>query len=300
MNTPTPQPSAGFGPHESFLFYTATLFPSVRELLRRHRGRLAAVEEWIPEVRLLIALADSQAVPEQVVAAMSAEDQAILEDDVLYGRGLDPADMNASLATSALLLLFDKALFRKHTAILGALVKADEMPVEELNKLLKQAKEVAEEIKTSGAADRLKRPSLTEQLETSARPLLDLPADHPVRQHFESDPCTHGWETTLTPEGWEVFSTNNHKLAIGQLQKMAPELLKSEMHPVQTTIQCLELYHETEDVAMVVIAMWMPPDADDPERRESGWAVSILKGTKKDAEGLRREADRRAKAALSP
>lgn len=108
------------------------------------------------------------------------------------------------------------------------------------------------------------------------RPMLSLPENHwfvKAQKNIDGKWVDIG-------DDCKMINIVNHRQCIAELQKIAPNILSLAKQCTQDASFIQEFYQENGDF-MILHAMWMRPDDDDPERLESGWMISAVKGNQK-------------------
>lgn len=117
---------------------------------------------------------------------------------------------------------------------------------------------------------------------TTDRPALDLPFSHPYRAHQRE---VEGKWMPPNHDGVRFMSVIDNESAKAIVIKESPEILdlvKRSNH--ESTVGKQEFLSPCGNFFMILVAGFITPDADDPERVESGWWVTKTAGPIKHLE----------------
>lgn len=130
---------------------------------------------------------------------------------------------------------------------------------------------------------------------------LDLPPEHPFRKRVEANQQRdREWQPLQRFPGCFIAMEMDHRKAIDILLKIDPELLKkADLTQGSTSVSSYTQLVEGQLISMLVMAKFFPPDEDDPDRIETGWAVIRIKGPFTREAALREEALRLAKGQIA-
>jgi hypothetical protein len=108
------------------------------------------------------------------------------------------------------------------------------------------------------------------------RPMIDLPDDHWFVK-AQNAMCSK-W-ININDDCQMVFILD-HRKCIAELEKLSPDILKLAKQCTKDASFIQEFQLANGDF-MILHAMWSRPDGDDPNRLESGWLISGVKGNQK-------------------
>lgn len=109
------------------------------------------------------------------------------------------------------------------------------------------------------------------------RPRIDLPESHPFRVKLEKNIAdTSVWLETDIP-GVVFKMVLDHRESIELLTSIDASLLQ-RVNLTNTTWLQSNYTSPKRGRAISLVARFDTPDADDPERLESGWSLSIFEG----------------------
>lgn len=127
----------------------------------------------------------------------------------------------------------------------------------------------------------MKRRTRSTQPIRTHRPLLDLPDGHPARRLLVAQrQCHTAWQPAAIP-GCRFRIISDHREAISALQQLGedqPGRILRRLVSGEFSTHFTQSYTSPGGEAFAVMASWLPPDTDDPERIEGGWCVFLLRG----------------------
>lgn len=108
------------------------------------------------------------------------------------------------------------------------------------------------------------------------RPLLETPADHPLRKEIEEN--TGKWITN--PDDVKIFCTMTHEVAEEILRRFMPEAFEElAKKPADKNQLVVAASHITDDGRFLLVhAHHVDLTDDDPGKLECGWAATLVIG----------------------
>lgn len=103
--------------------------------------------------------------------------------------------------------------------------------------------------------------------------MIDLPKDHPFRDYMKSKDMK--WKTN--EDGVRTMSISNHHLAKETVMKLMPQAM-DEIDMSKGTNGFCQTTLLKDGSFRLVLAVFIMPDDDDPDRVESGWFALITEG----------------------
>jgi len=111
-------------------------------------------------------------------------------------------------------------------------------------------------------------------------PMKTLPKDHEFRTLMKQREGQ--WQDTEVP-GVRIAIVSDNRTALGLVQKIAPDHVARARKHVgggggAQFFGIIDQVHEDGSFAQVTTTRFILPDADDPDRLESGWQIAFLRG----------------------
>jgi len=106
------------------------------------------------------------------------------------------------------------------------------------------------------------------------RPLLQLPSDHPfVVSQKENDGKLH-----VRADGLRYTTFTDHRKALSLIRAICPDMIKMAMQSNKDCGMIQEFASPCGNRFQILYAYYQIPDADDPDRVESGWSATLVQG----------------------